>query len=237
MHRYISYLTIFGLLCLPATGSTSSHLPLDSFEANYEMFYGDLKAAEAHLSLQRSGTNWRWQLTTKPTGLAAILTNKKPHSETIISFVEGSPRIQKVTISEGGKKDKLLEAANFDWNNRQVEMSRKGVSNTAVLSGVVYDYLSVHLLTAKMQQENLQQSSADFYYKGRLVKLNLKQLANSRVTIGASEIDTIVYEQSLEGSRTKSIYYYDPDRPITPMKIETKKPERKSTTMLYVPAN
>ena len=233
--RLILKMAMGCLLVLQLLPVVTAEVPLVAFEANYELFYGKSKAAIAQLSLTQTGDNWRWYLLTKPKGILSLLTSKEPYSETIFTRVDGNHRVQQITIADDGVKDKQLETVKFDWDGRQVEMLRKGVTSSAALSGDVYDYLSVHLLSAKMQDENLPQASVDFYKKGRLIKLELKQLPNTSVTIGEKEVDVMIFEQLLQDSRTRLIYYYDPGTPYIPMKIETLHPEKKTTTMVFVP--
>jgi hypothetical protein len=233
--RLIRDVTIGCLLLLQLAPMAFAREPLSAFEANYELFYGKTKAGNAKISLTQDGDNWHWLLQTKPTGLLSLLTNKEPYSETIFIKTDDGLKTQQITMSEGGKKDKLLESAKFDWNKQKVDMLRKDVSTSATLSTDVYDYLSVHLLSAKMQNENLQLASVEFYYKGGLIKLQLKQLENAKVTANGKDIDVVVFEQSMQESRTKSIYYYDPATPYIPLKIETTHPEKKTTTMVFVP--
>ena len=112
-------------------------------------------------------------------------------------------------------------------------MTRKGVQNIAPLPEEVYDYLSIHLLSAKMMEQNLAQARVDFYYKGRLVKTELKQIGMAKIELNDKEIDVMVFEQSVQDSSTKSKYYYDPRTPYIPMKIETGKPDKKTATMYF----
>jgi len=108
------------------------------------------------------------------------------------------------------------------------------VSNNLPLTGEVYDNLSIHLFSAKMLDENLQQASVDFYYKGRVVKSELKQFEKTNITVNENEVEVMVIGQSVDGSSTKYRYYYDPDTAYVPKKIVTGKPDKKSTTWLYV---
>lgn len=232
--RLIRDVTIGCLLILQLAPMAFAQDPLSAFKANYELFYGKMKAGNAKISLTQAGDDWHWLLQTKPTGLLSLLTNKEPYSETIFIKTDDGLKIQELTIADAGEKDKQLETAKFDWNKQKVDMLRKDVSTTASLSADVYDYLSVHLLSAKMQNDNLQLASVDFYHKGRLIKLQLKRLENSKVTANGKDIDVVVFEQSLQDSRTKSIYYYDPVSPYIPLKIETVHPKKKTTTMLFV---
>lgn len=223
------------LLVMQLPPVVSAEVPLAAFEANYELFYGKTKAANAQLTLSQTGANWRWFLLTKPKGLLTLLAPGKPFSETIFARVDGNHRIQQITVADKGEKDKQLETAKFDWNNQQVKTLRKDVSNSLPLAGDVYDNLSIHLFSAKMLDENQQQASVDFYYKGRVVKSDLKQGGKTSITINENKVDVMVVEQSVEGSRTKYKYYYDPATPYIPMKIVSGKPDKKPTTMLYMP--
>jgi hypothetical protein len=233
VRRLIRSITIGCLFALQLVPVVSAEVPLAAFQANYELFYGKSKVANAQINLSQSGDTWHWRLTTKPTGLLSLITNKEPLSETIFIRVGGSHQIQDIKIAKNGEKDKQMETARFDWNSKRVDMMRKGVQNIEPLSEDVYDYLSIHLLAANMMEQNIPQARVDFYYKGRLVKAELKQLGKARLELNEKEIDVMIFEQSVEGSRTKSKYYYDPDAPYIPMKIETTKPGKTTTTMFF----
>jgi hypothetical protein len=233
--RLLQNLTIGFLLVIQLLPVVSAEVPLVAFEANYELFYGKSRAADAQLSLAQAGDNWRWLLTTKPRGLASLLTSKKPYSETIFARVDGNHRIQELIIADDAEKAKKVETAKFDWNSAQVETVRKEVTNKLPLTVDVYDNLSIHLFSAKMLDENLPQASVEFYYKGRVVKSELKQLEKMSLTLNEKDVEVMVVEQSVQDSSTKYTYYYDPSIPFIPMKIVTGKPDKKATTWLYVP--
>ena len=133
----------------------------------------------------------------------------------------------------GGIETGRNKRVGFRLEGRGFATFTEGVQNIEPLSGDVYDYLSIHLLSANMLEHDIPQSRVDFYYKGRLVKAELKQLGKARLELNEKEIDVMIFEQSVEGSRTKSIYYYDPVTPYMPMKIETAKPGKTTTTMFF----
>ncbi len=228
--RIFAWCCLLAVQLLPAV---AAEVQLTAFNANYKIYYGNLKVANAQIKLSRSGNTWQWRLTTDPTGLLALLTRKEPYSETFFSRLDGSFKIQNLTIASDGEKDKQLETARFDWNGKRVDMLRKGKQKTQALSGDVYDHLTIHLLSAKMQEQGLKHASVDFYYKGRLVKAELRQVENAMLEINKKEVEVIVVEQTIAGSSTKSTYYYQPDSLYLPMKIKTVKPGKTSTTMLF----
>jgi hypothetical protein len=233
--RLLKDLAMGFLLVFQFLPVASAEVPLVAFEANYELFYGKSRAADAQLSLAQAGDNWRWLLTMKPRGLASLLTSKKPYSETIFSRVDGKHRIQQVIVADDAEKAKEVETAKFDWNSQQVETMRKEVINNQPLTADVYDNLSIHLFSAKMLDENLPQASVEFYYKGRVVKSELKQLDKTSITVNEKNVEVMVVEQSVQDSSTKYTYYYDPATPVIPMKIVSGKPDKTATTWFYMP--
>jgi len=233
--RLLKDLTIGFLLVIQLLPAVSAEVPLTAFDANYELFYGKMRAADAQISLSQAGDNWRWLLTTRPRGLASLLTSKNPYAETIFTRIDGNHRIQQLIIADDAEKAKEVETAKFDWNSQQVEMLRNKEANSQPLTADVYDNLSIHLFSAKMLDEKLPQASVDFYYKGRVVKSELKQLAKTSITVNENEVAVMVVEQSVQDSSTKYTYYYDPGSPYIPMKIVSGKPDKTATTWLYVP--
>ncbi len=234
--RLSKNLTIGSLLVIQLLPAVYAEVPLTAFEANYELFYGKTRAADAQLSLSQAEDSWRWLLTTQPRGLATLLTSKNPYLETVFSRIDGNHRVQQITIADDVEKAKEVETAKFDWNSQQVEMLRKDVTNNQPLNGDVYDNLSIHLFSAKMLDENLPQASVEFYYKGRVVKSELKQLDKTSITLNEKDVEVMVVEQSVQDSSTRYTYYYDPGTPLIPMKIVSGKPDKTATTWFYVPA-
>ena len=50
--------------------------------------------------------------------------------------------------------------------------------------------------------------------------------------LNKKQIEVFIFEQTTEGSRSKLKYFYDPQKPLLPIKIERTKPEKKTTIML-----
>ena len=58
----IRNMVVYCLLVIQLLPVASAEVPLAAFEANYELFYGKMKAAKAQISLSQTGDNWRWRL-------------------------------------------------------------------------------------------------------------------------------------------------------------------------------
>ena len=100
------------------------------------------------------------------------------------------------------------------------------------MPGDVYDSHSIHLLTAQMLNQNLQQSEFYFYRKGKLSKSRLKRTGKSTIEINNKPIEVLVFELSSKSSGSILKIYYDPNKPLLPIKIVRTKPGKKTTIML-----
>ena len=83
-----------------------------------------------------------------------------------------------------------------------------------------------------MLKQKMQESEFNFYSKGKLTKSHLKRTGKSTLEIDKKMIDVLIFEQTTEGSSVKMKYFYDPEKPLLPIKIERIKPEKKATIML-----
>ena len=99
-------------------------------------------------------------------------------------------------------------------------MLRKGKRSELEISDGVYDYQSIHLLAASMGKRQLDNSTIDFYRKGKLVKSRFVYSGRQNVDIDGESIEANVYEQVVGHSNSKIKYYYDAQNPLLPLRIE-----------------
>jgi len=164
-------------LSLPAF---AEEVPLRAFTASYSLHKGNMHIGAVELSLEPFEQLWRWRLSTRARGIYAMLIHKKPYSETTFSHDKDDVRLQQIVISDE-KDDEEYESANFDWEARRMKVLRKGKRGKVALVAEVYDYLSIHLLAAAMQQHQRDEETVDFYRKGKLVKSTLVYLGDEMV--------------------------------------------------------
>jgi len=206
-------------LSLPAF---AEEVPLRAFTASYSLHKGNMHIGAVELSLEPFEQLWRWRLSTRARGIYAMLIHKKPYSETTFSHDKDDVRLQQIVISDE-KDDEEYESANFDWEARRMKVLRKGKRGKVALVAEVYDYLSIHLLAAAMQQHQRDEETVDFYRKGKLVKSTLVYLGDEMVNIWGKQFEARVYQQTTEGSRTVIRYFYDANHPLLPLLIENRK--------------
>jgi len=227
MHRLI----IFFLTMFLATPGLAADIALTSYQASYALYRGGLNVASSELSLEQTGRYWRWRQTSKPKGIYALFSNNNLYAETTLLRLEDQYKIHNILLSDEGD-DKRYENARFDWNNQQIDVQYKGKRYFETTPGEVYDSHSIHLLTAHMLKHKIQESDFYYYRKGKLAKSHLKRTGKSTLEINKKIIKVLVFEQTTEGSRSKMKYFYDPEKPLLPIKIERTKPEKKTTIML-----
>lgn len=197
----------------------ASELSIQAFSASYDLHKGKRYIAITELKLEREGEHWRWSSLTTARGIYAWFTRKRPYSETSFSRIENKFLLQEILIADAGKK-KSLESAGFDWSKGHLDVFRKGKRNQLRLQAEVYDYQSVHLLTAAMGQQQLKETTVDFYRKGKLVKSQLIYSGQQQLDVNGKSMDASVYEQKIDKSDSKIKYYYDAENPLLPLRIE-----------------
>jgi hypothetical protein len=175
--------------------------------------------AVAQLSLQGSDGLWRWRLTTKARGIYALFIDKSPYSETSFTQNNNDIQLQQIVVADSADKKKH-ESAIFDWNKGNIAVLRRGKQNQLPLNAEVYDYQSIHLLTAEMYLQQLNNKTIDFYLKGRLVKSRVVYSGEGNVDINGKSIAALVFEQVIVRSNSKIKYYYDENNPLLPLRIE-----------------
>ena len=219
------------MLILNITPSIANEFALRAFDANYSLHIAGLHVGYSTLSLSQSGNLWRWQTSSEPRGVYSLLTNKKPYSETRFLFDNGRYLIQNLLISDEGDKN-LYETAHFNWQKSQAKILRKRVTSTASLSGDVYDYHSINWLVANMMKTEKIKLKVDFYVKGAIVKSIVKRIDDKNIEVAGQKVSAWVYEQTTANSSSKLQYYFNPAKPLLPLKIEKIKPGKKTAILL-----
>jgi len=222
-------------LCLalgPVSPAGAAEVPLRAFNASYDLHKSGMHFGTAELSLAPFENHWRWRLTTEARGIYAALYNKKPYTETVFSFDQGALHLRSIVLSDANDAHtKDYESVSFDWTNGKLNASRKGKQIGLALSADVYDYQSIHLLAASMQIQQLQQATVSFYRKGKLTDSTLVYQGEASVEIEGKQITARVFEQTINGSKTKTKYYYDARNPLLPLLVETRKKDDSPTVL------
>ena len=217
-NRFSSALSLLLLVAFCPPGF-ALEIPLQPFNASYNLYKGGMNIAITELKLERSGEHWRWSSLTKARGVYSWFSRKQPYTETSFSRLENEFRLQEILIADKGNKTSL-ESARFDWVKGEIEVMRKGKRRQLQLGDGVYDYQSIHLLAAAMNQQQLKTATIDFYRKGKLVKSRFVYRGQQSVEVNGKSVEAKVYEQVIAKSKSKIKYYYDADNPLLPLRIE-----------------
>ncbi len=200
----------------------TANVPLRAFTASYDLTRGSMNLGKAELSLQPIGKMWQLRLSTRARGIYAMFIDKNPLAETSFSNDQDQLRLDQIVISDEKDEDKY-ESASFDWKKGQMKVLRKGKLSNVALTDSVYDYQSIHLVTAAMQIQQLEHAEVAFYRKGKLTRSSISYRGESSVTINGNKTDAQVFEQTTTGSKTRVKYFYDAQNPLLPLLIERRK--------------
>lgn len=197
----------------------AAEVPLRAFGASYDLYQGGMHIAITEISLQDTDGLWRWRMTTRARGIYALFFSSSPYSETTFTLDKNDIQLQQILVADMADKKKN-ESANFDWNKGTIAVLRRGKQKELPLDASVYDYNSIHLLTAAMQLRQQESAIVDFYVKGKLVKSRVVYSGTGNVDIDGESIGAIIYEQVMVRSNSKIKYYYDAENPLLPLRIE-----------------
>jgi len=213
-----------------STGVMAAEVPLRAFSASYDLTKSGIKLGTVELSLEPLEHIWRWRLITRPGGLLAMATSKKPYSETTFIREHDQIRLQQILIADENDSTNL-ESASFDWKSRKMEVLRKGKHSSVNLATEVYDYQSIHLLAAAMQLQQLNEVTFTFYRKGKLVESRLVYHGKGSVKVGDRDVNANIFVQTISGSKTTVKYSYDRQNSLLPLLVESRKGDDAPSTM------
>lgn len=219
-------LSALSLLLLTGSGVTNAEPPLHEFSASYDLYHGDRHVAITEFRLEQVDDHWQWSSLTRPHGMYAWFVRKRPLTRTRFDRHEGRLRLYEIVITDA-RENRPEESARFDWERGEMRVERKGKQRTVQLGGEVFDYQTVHLLTAIMQQRGQQRATIDFYRKGKLVESSIEYQGLERIAVDGKPLNASVFRQLVDRSDATIRYYYDPANPLLPLRIETSEPGEK----------
>lgn len=233
LHRRTLPQLVIGLFLLVTniTPGIANGVKLQAFEADYSLHIEGLHVGNSKITLAQSDNLWQWQTISKPRGVYKILSDKNPYSETRFALVDGRHLIQRLLLSDEGNKN-FHETAHFDWQTRKAQVLRDKVTSVLTVDEDIYDYNSINWLAANMMNTGKTEQTVDFYIKGQIVKSIVKRLDNQDLKAAGQTISAWVYEQTTEINESRFKYYFDPAKPLLPIKIEKLKPDRKTSILL-----
>ena len=213
--------TLSLLLLLAGAGADAADPPLRAYSASYDLHKGSRHVAVTELRLEQMDGYWQWSSITRARGVYAWFVRKQPHTRTRFDRSAGRLRLREIVIADA-RQEQPEESARFDWDRGEMRVLRKGKQRKERLDGEVYDYQTVHVLAAGMQQRGQQQARIDFYRKGKLVESRLEYQGHERIEVNGKPLRASVFQQVVERSDAVIRYYYDPANPLLPLRIETR---------------
>ena len=202
------------------------------FTATYTLYKGDSVVGNADLSLKSSEGSISWQLETEPKGLYSLLTSKKPFLESVMQANATEYSLVSIFISLG-RNEEAQETATFDWQAKHGAFERKGKQKTATLKNAVYDYLSIHWLSAQMTLNSGTKTEFDFYRKGKLLRSTLALTSQTQLELNENTVSVLCYHQRFDKSSRQYEFCYSRDNPFMPLKIIKIKSGKKPSVLLF----
>ena len=227
---------LFLALIVALPGSVLAAAPPQPFSASYTLLKGNSKVGKAVIKLAGTQDSISWQLDTEPSGLYSLLTTLKPFSESVMQINGSDFRLHSIFMSLS-RNDEAVESATFDWKAKQGFFKRKGKKKSATLKSAVYDYLSIHWLSAQMTINSGTKTEFDFYRKGKLLRSTLALTNQTQLEINEDTIPVRCYHQKFDQSSRQYEFCYGSENPYMPLKITKIKSGKKPSILLFKKLN
>lgn len=215
---------------LPGTAALAEMLQAEDiapFEVVYNVGNNVIMAGSATLALEQEGERWRYELSTRPTGVFK-LTGRGRISETSIFDVvaiEGGAEIRPRSYSfrQDEERQRSVDAL-FDWNAGSLEFQRRGKNATVALDSPVHDRLSVTLAVMNALRHDVEQAEFKVFDNGKLKNMRFTNEGLEVLDTSMGKIETLrVKGENADGSSRTSITWFAPSFDYVPIQLEQRK--------------
>ncbi len=215
------------LACLPLLSAADQSL--EPFDIKYRYSAG-VKSAEVRVSLRAEQAHWLWRTEVSPTSFLALFSNERLFTNTRFSVENGQLRIKNIELGSDSNPQPI-EAATFNWTDRQMESLRKGKQQRLPLMQPVYDSNTIHLLTQDLYFSAGSTRQSSFYHKGKLATVSVEYEGLRAIDLNNKTRQTELFSVRRKGSDAVVLYFYEPGEMLYPLRIEHQDPEESTVVM------
>jgi len=209
-------LVLFTLL-LNRVALAEKPLPLMPFEALYEVGNDMIVAAESRLSLKSSGNNqWTYRSHTKAIGLAALFNIDPINESSELEWFDGQLRSLRYRSDQNGVKDE----SQFDWQKKELHLSRNGNSRTLPLAAGTLDHASALLPIMQQLDDDFKSLEIAVNEKGTARILTFVNQGHESIQTPFGRYDTIKVRQSRDPGSQIGLIWFAPQLHNLPVRIE-----------------
>jgi len=204
-------------LLLSGVAVADTPLPLMPFEARYELGNDMIIAAESTLSFKSSdNTHWTYRSHTKAIGLAALFNIESINERSELEWVDGKLRSLRYSSDQNGVKDE----SHFDWQKKELRLSRNGTLRTLPLSAGTMDHASALLPMMQQLNDNFKSLEMAVNEKGTARILTFVNQGHETIQTPFGRYDTIKVHQTRNPGSQIGLIWFAPQLNNLPVRIE-----------------
>ena len=216
------------LICAFSANTVSAqHLEpgdIAPFEAVYEVGNNLIKAGTAKLSLTRNNDLWTYTLKTSPRGVLKLAGKGKIEEQSTfrIQREDGELLIEPQTyrFRQDNEKRRQVDAT-FDWQNRTMTHSYRGIEETETFDEPVIDRLSATLLMMNLLRHGFESAELQVFDTGRMKSVAFNNIGMETLDTPLGEIETFrVINNKVDDDVRRTTTWFAPSLDYIPVKIE-----------------
>jgi len=241
--RHFAIATCLGIHCLGLIAAAVGGLPgselraetlqaddIAPFEVVYSVGNNVVTAGSAQLSLEQEGEQWRYELSTRPTGVFK-LTGRGRIKETSmfeVVSIEGGAEIRPISyrFRQDEERQRSVDAL-FDWEDQSIDFTRRGKEDTMAFDTPVHDRLSVTLAIMNALRHGIEQIEFKVFDNGKLKNMRFSNEGRDVLDTSMGKIETLrVKGENADGSSRTSYTWFAPSFDYLPIQLEQRKRDK-----------
>ncbi len=218
----------FYVILLPNAYSQSTALAIDKEQHPLKPFYVEyivgnnlLNAGTAKLSLKMQVDNqWIYSLKTEPSGIFRLTGKGRIHEVSIVSKNKQQyvPRSYFYKHGEDNKRRNI--DAQFNWQDQELTIMRKGEEEVEHLTDPILDRLSVTLAVMDKVRKGFDQAEILVLDNGSVKNMQFINEGTALLKTKLGTFNTVIVRRIREGSSRETITWFAQELNYIPVQIE-----------------
>lgn len=216
---------LVAVLCGVSIAQNAS--PLDSnrsviapFHVEYIVGNNLINAGVAKLSLKGDGDEWVYSLITEPSGIFRLTGKGRIQEVSVINVTQDQLIPQSYSYKQAGDEKRRNVDAQFNWQDQELTIKRKGEEETENLTDPILDRLSVTLTIMDLVRKGFSSAELQVLDAGKIKTMDFINAGTETLKTKLGTFDTVVVRRIREGSTRETVTWFAPELNYVPVQIE-----------------
>jgi len=219
---------VLGALCLSTAQAQSIKVgDIAPFEVVYDVGNNLITAGTARLTLSQNDDLWNYSLNTKPRGVFKLTGKGRITEYSTFKLVGNDEAIelqpQVYQFRQDDEKRRAVDAS-YNWDEKAISYSYRGVDTTENFSEPILDRLSVTLVIMNALRNGFEKAEMQVFDNGKVKPVAFINDGTEVLKTPLGNIDTIrVINRNAKGGSRETTTWFAPAFDYVPIKIEHRK--------------